>query len=441
MDAYGDDGRKGRVWMSRWVVGWLIGLLLMVSLGQGGDLWAQSQGEGAVRALVQELEAGLNTPGTHTAERSAELAEALAVALEQIEGGEVEVTDELRYLARLTLTRYEVRHPRMVIRRGADAEEEAQVEDEEIHPALKRLEEGSPEVDGGGGAESVSERRRGERGQDDAAGAVAERASTPSREVRRLRRESAPAEAKPDEGAQGGGDEQKPSAAAEERTVKRLEPVASSAEALKDAGAAREPASPGQGGASKASPAAKATPEPPKSKAEVEKEKAPPVPRRKVRSATKAETGRFVFQWPVKHRRITSRFGMRRDPKRRKRRRMHKGLDLGGPSGIPVVATGPGKVLKAGRGSGGVGIQVVIQHADGWTSRYFHLSKVEVKSGTRVKAGQLIGRVGSTGRSTGPHLHFQVEFKGHAVNPERVLGHRSDRAVGRVQIPRAKKKK
>ena len=71
MDAYGDDDRREQAWKSRWAVGWLICLVLMMSLGEGADLWAQSQGESAVRALVHELEAGLNTPGTHTAERSA----------------------------------------------------------------------------------------------------------------------------------------------------------------------------------------------------------------------------------------------------------------------------------------------------------------------------------------------------------------------------------
>ena len=148
----------------------------------------------------------------------------------------------------------------------------------------------------------------------------------------------------------------------------------------------------------------------------------------KVKAKTKVRRGAkyFVFAWPVKKARITSRFGMRRHPTL-KRRKMHKGTDFGGPKGRRVHATGPGRVLKAGRGGGGVGIQVVIEHPGGWVSRYFHLSKVDVKAGSRVRQGQLIGRVGSTGRSTGPHLHFQVEYNGKAINPEAIIGRRSDK--------------
>ena len=134
----------------------------------------------------------------------------------------------------------------------------------------------------------------------------------------------------------------------------------------------------------------------------------------------------FVFAWPIKKVRVTSRFGMRKHPKL-KRRKMHKGTDLGGARGTAVHATGPGRVVRAGKSGGGVGIQVVIEHPGGWVSRYFHLSKVEIKEGATVKRGELIGRVGSTGRSTGPHLHFQVEHKGRALNPEKLVGRRSDK--------------
>ncbi len=141
----------------------------------------------------------------------------------------------------------------------------------------------------------------------------------------------------------------------------------------------------------------------------------------------KAQHGHFVFKWPVKNVRVTSRYGVRRDPKKRKRRRMHKGTDFGGRKGTAVLATGPGTVLFAGRGRNGVGICVVLRHADGWVSRYFHLSGVDVKSGQAVRRGQKIGRIGSTGRSTGPHLHFQLERHGHHKNPEHVIGRRSDK--------------
>ncbi len=168
------------------------------------------------------------------------------------------------------------------------------------------------------------------------------------------------------------------------------------------------------------------------------KEVNPPAPAPKSVGPPK---GPFVFLSPVKKVRITSRYGMRRDPKKPRRRRMHKGLDYGGPTGTRVYATGPGKVLRSGNSRGGAGIRVVIEHPNGWVSRYFHLSKVDVKAGTYVKRGDVIGRIGSTGRSTGPHLHFQVEYKGHAVNPEKVLGHSSDKAHRRVSLNKPKKRK
>lgn len=179
-------------------------------------------------------------------------------------------------------------------------------------------------------------------------------------------------------------------------------------------------------------PAAKATPpeergaEKPKRELKVVSAKAPN-PKADAGPRKKAKGGHFVFRWPVKNVRITSRYGMRKDPKKRKRRRMHKGTDFGGRRGTPVLSTAPGTVLFAGRGRNGVGICVVIRHADGWVSRYFHLSKVDVKSGQWVKRGQKVGRIGSTGRSTGPHLHFQVERHGKHRNPEKVIGRRSDK--------------
>jgi murein DD-endopeptidase MepM/ murein hydrolase activator NlpD len=152
-----------------------------------------------------------------------------------------------------------------------------------------------------------------------------------------------------------------------------------------------------------------------------------PSPKTKTKPVAKASKGHFVFRWPVKNVRVTSRYGIRRDPKKRKKRRMHKGTDLGGRKGTAVLATGPGTILFAGRGRGGVGICIVIRHPDGWVSRYFHLSGVDVKSGQAVKRGQKVGRIGSTGRSTGPHLHFQLERHGHHHNPEKVIGRRSDK--------------
>lgn len=135
----------------------------------------------------------------------------------------------------------------------------------------------------------------------------------------------------------------------------------------------------------------------------------------------------FRFQWPVDHVRITSSYGIRRDPKNRKRRKMHKGLDFGGAVGTAVKATGPGKVIHAGWGQRGVGICVIVQHPNNWISLYFHLSKVEVSAGDIVEAGETVGRIGSTGRSTGPHLHFQVQHAGKVVDPKTVIGKMSNK--------------
>jgi murein DD-endopeptidase MepM/ murein hydrolase activator NlpD len=138
------------------------------------------------------------------------------------------------------------------------------------------------------------------------------------------------------------------------------------------------------------------------------------------------EGGHFTFRAPLDHMRMTSPFGMRMHPKLKKRL-LHKGVDFGAPKGTPVKATGPGKVIRA-EDCGAAGNCVVLEHPDGWTSAYFHLSKIDVKLGEEVEAEQVIGRVGSTGRSTGPHLHFQVEHSGEPVDPKALLGVRSDRA-------------
>ncbi|MCL4161808.1 UNVERIFIED_CONTAM: hypothetical protein GTU68_022461 [Idotea baltica] len=81
------------------------------------------------------------------------------------------------------------------------------------------------------------------------------------------------------------------------------------------------------------------------------------------------------------------------------------------------MATADGQVLRAGR-AGGYGNLVELRHAHGLTTRYGHLSKISVKAGQSVKRGDVIGKVGSTGRSTGPHLHYEVRNKGNARNPQ-----------------------
>nr|WP_277882954.1 M23 family metallopeptidase [Paracoccus salsus] len=96
--------------------------------------------------------------------------------------------------------------------------------------------------------------------------------------------------------------------------------------------------------------------------------------------------------------------------------RMHEGVDMAGPVGTPIYAPGDGVVSFAGRQSG-YGNLIKIQHELGVETRYGHLSRIRVKSGQRVSQGDLIGDMGNTGRSTGPHLHYEVRMKGRAVDP------------------------
>ncbi|UUR07718.1 M23 family metallopeptidase [Sphingomonas glaciei] len=119
---------------------------------------------------------------------------------------------------------------------------------------------------------------------------------------------------------------------------------------------------------------------------------------------------------PVKTAEFTSSFGVRNDPFGRGAA-MHAGIDLAGPHGTPIYATADGTVTDAGFNSGGYGNLVKLDHGRGIETRYGHLAAFSVRAGDRVKRGQLIGRMGSTGRSTGSHLHYEVRIDGRAVNP------------------------
>ena len=116
--------------------------------------------------------------------------------------------------------------------------------------------------------------------------------------------------------------------------------------------------------------------------------------------------------------RITSRFGLRTHPLLGFTR-MHKGLDIGAPYGAPIHAMTDGRVAFAGR-TGGYGNFVKLVHGGGMASGYGHMSRIAVSSGTRVRQGQVIGYIGSTGMSTGPHLHWEVWKNGTAINPRSV---------------------
>ena len=121
-----------------------------------------------------------------------------------------------------------------------------------------------------------------------------------------------------------------------------------------------------------------------------------------------------AMAWPVQAR-ITSGFGLRIHPILRFAR-MHRGIDFGARYGSPIVATADGQVSRAGW-AGGYGQQVRIAHGGGILTSYSHMSRLVVAPGTIVRQGQLIGYVGSTGLSTGPHLHYEVYRGGVAVNP------------------------
>lgn len=117
---------------------------------------------------------------------------------------------------------------------------------------------------------------------------------------------------------------------------------------------------------------------------------------------------------------ISSPFGGRRDPVRGGYE-YHKGLDFATSRGNPVYATGDGTVIKAQIHYGGYGNEVVIDHGYGYQTRYAHLSTIEIREGMKVQRGERIGTVGNTGKSTGPHLHYEVEYRGENVNPMKYM--------------------
>ena len=119
--------------------------------------------------------------------------------------------------------------------------------------------------------------------------------------------------------------------------------------------------------------------------------------------------------WPVKGF-ISSGFGPRRSPFTG-RLSMHKGIDIAGPDGTPIVATADGIVIRSEFNKYGFGNLIVINHGYGFSTKYGHLQKLTVKVGDRVKRGQVIAYRGNTGRSTGTHLHYEVNINNVPINP------------------------
>ncbi len=129
----------------------------------------------------------------------------------------------------------------------------------------------------------------------------------------------------------------------------------------------------------------------------------------------KAAAMKLPIANPAPGRAVTSTFGVRRDPLLGTLA-MHSGMDFRSSVGAPVRATGKGTVIHAGW-NGGYGRMVEIDHGGGWTTRFAHMSDISVAVGQRVDAGDLLGSSGNSGRSTGPHLHYEVRKNGEAVNP------------------------
>lgn len=134
------------------------------------------------------------------------------------------------------------------------------------------------------------------------------------------------------------------------------------------------------------------------------------------------------YVYPVMSPRLTSSFGRRIHPIKRFSRQ-HRGIDLAAPVGSPIRAIASGTVVFADP-YGGYGKLIVIKHGGKLTSHYAHCSSVKVRTGERVRAGQIIGTVGSSGHSTGPHLHLELRIDGQAQDPEKFIPGLADEAKG-----------
>ena len=130
---------------------------------------------------------------------------------------------------------------------------------------------------------------------------------------------------------------------------------------------------------------------------------------------------------------INNEFGYRRNPFGGRGVEFHPGLDIGGQTGDSVTAPANGVVVKAER-MGGYGNMIEIDHGNGLTTRYGHLSRIEIAVGSAVERGQLIGLVGSTGRSTGAHLHFEIRLNDKAINPRRFLSAPPSAEIAQLRI-------
>lgn len=131
-------------------------------------------------------------------------------------------------------------------------------------------------------------------------------------------------------------------------------------------------------------------------------------------------TRQIAFSTPISGYAINSAYGLRRLPG--EAARSHQGVDIAAPHGTGVYVAAEGRVMRAGYDADGYGRFVEVQHANGMNTLYGHLSRLDVATGDTLDPGSRLGLVGSTGRSTGPHLHFEVRRGDRRLNPEQVIG-------------------
>lgn len=124
-------------------------------------------------------------------------------------------------------------------------------------------------------------------------------------------------------------------------------------------------------------------------------------------------TSGISFDWPMDEARLTQKF----NPVRTRKQRRHLGIDLAAPRGTDIFAAHEGVVIYSGSGFRGFGKMILVEHPAGWATLYAHLSRSDVKMGERVEIGQPIAAVGNTGRSSGPHLHFELRQGRDPVDP------------------------
>jgi murein DD-endopeptidase MepM/ murein hydrolase activator NlpD len=127
----------------------------------------------------------------------------------------------------------------------------------------------------------------------------------------------------------------------------------------------------------------------------------------------------LTLEWPVAGR-LTDRFGVRHNPFGKRVSEFHSGQDIAAPKGTAVTSCADGTITFAGW-MHGYGDVVIVEHKDGVSTRYGHLSRILVSAGQTISGGEEIGEVGSTGRATGPHLHFEVRLSDEPVDPLRYL--------------------